>query len=314
MYSKTLEILKEAVPTARRMAILLGQANPVTMQAIESAVRGLKITVEPHVATEPEHLDAALAAIGRSSGRRLIRASKRTCLPTPKEDREFLREAVGCLRVYPFREAVEDGGFLSFGPSQLGMARQGASFVVRILKGAQPGRVTRRAADHVRAGHQPQDRQGARPDGPAVAAAASGPGQSSDPARPNQADDTASRRGAVSLTPRGRRGIVAATARDCSFLSRTVRSHREGEPSMTTRGRRQTSSPSHVDRRQFLARTGWGAAGAAALAAGVRPGTGLRPGGVDHHRLDPGEHRSPRSGAARSRAPRPGIRRCSIRA
>jgi putative ABC transport system substrate-binding protein len=45
-YSKTLEILKEAVPTA----ILLGQANPVTTQAIESAVRSLKITVEPHVA------------------------------------------------------------------------------------------------------------------------------------------------------------------------------------------------------------------------------------------------------------------------
>jgi len=66
-YSKTLEILKEAVPTARRVAVLLGQANPVTMQAIESAVRGLKITVEPHMATEPEHLDAALAAIRRST-------------------------------------------------------------------------------------------------------------------------------------------------------------------------------------------------------------------------------------------------------
>jgi putative ABC transport system substrate-binding protein len=39
-YSKTLEILKEAVPTARRVAVLLGQANPVTMQAIESAIRG----------------------------------------------------------------------------------------------------------------------------------------------------------------------------------------------------------------------------------------------------------------------------------
>jgi putative tryptophan/tyrosine transport system substrate-binding protein len=137
-YSKTLEILKEVVPTARRVAVLLGQAYPGTMQAIESAVRGLKITMEPHMATEPEHIDPALAAIRRStvdamyvppSGvtyqhrKRIVDFSASSRLPT----------------VYPFREAVDDGGLLSFGASQLGMARQAASFVVRILKGARPG-------------------------------------------------------------------------------------------------------------------------------------------------------------------------------
>jgi ABC-type uncharacterized transport system substrate-binding protein len=137
-YSKTLEILKEAVPTANRVAVLLGQANPVTMQAIDLAIRGLKITVEPHTAAEPEHLDGALAAIGGSKAdamyvppsglayqhrRKIIDFAARSRLPT----------------VYPFRESVEEGGLLSFGASQAGMARQAASFVARILQGARPG-------------------------------------------------------------------------------------------------------------------------------------------------------------------------------
>src|SRR5713101_6644874 len=43
-------------------------------------------------------------------------------------------------------------------------------------KGRETGRSPRGAADDVRAGHQPQDRQGPRPDDPAVALAASGSG------------------------------------------------------------------------------------------------------------------------------------------
>jgi putative ABC transport system substrate-binding protein len=137
-YSKTLEILKEVVPTARRVAILLGQANPVTMQAIESAVRGLKITVEPHMATEPEHLDAALAAIKRSTAEALYVPPSGLAYQHRKKIVDF---AAGSRlpTVYPFREAVDDGGLLSFGASQIGMARQAASFVARILKGARPG-------------------------------------------------------------------------------------------------------------------------------------------------------------------------------
>src|SRR5712692_10763293 len=113
-YSKTLEILKEAVPTARRVAVLLGQANPVTVQAIEAAVRGLKITVEPHVATEPEHLDAALAAIRRSRVDAMYVPPSGLAYQHRKKIVEFSAGS-RLPTVYPFREAVDDGGLLSFG-------------------------------------------------------------------------------------------------------------------------------------------------------------------------------------------------------
>jgi putative ABC transport system substrate-binding protein len=137
-YSKTLEILKEAVPTAARVAVLLGQANSVTMEAIDAAILGLKIKVEPHVATEPEHLDAALTAVRRSKVDALYVPPSGLTYQYRKKIVSFAASS-RLPTVYPFSEAVEEGGLLSFGASQVGMAQQAAGFVARILRGARPG-------------------------------------------------------------------------------------------------------------------------------------------------------------------------------
>jgi putative ABC transport system substrate-binding protein len=41
--------------------------------------------------------------------------------------------------VHAYRELVEAGGLMSFGPSYAGMHKRAAYFVDRILKGAKPG-------------------------------------------------------------------------------------------------------------------------------------------------------------------------------
>ncbi len=71
---------------------------------------------------------------------------------------------------------------------------------------------------------------------------------------------------------------------------------------MTTRGRRQTSSPSSVDRRQFLARAGWGTAGAAALAAGVRPRRASAQAGSTITEWIPASTKPPKRGGTLTRA------------
>jgi putative ABC transport system substrate-binding protein len=94
--------------------------------------------VESHMATEPEHLDGALTAIRRSMVDAMYVPPSGLAYQHRKKIIDFSAGA-RLPAVYPFREAVDDGGLLSFGASQVGMARQAANFVVRILKGARPG-------------------------------------------------------------------------------------------------------------------------------------------------------------------------------
>jgi putative ABC transport system substrate-binding protein len=65
-------------------------------------------------------------------------------LPSPffNAQRRRLIELAARYRLpafYEFREYVEDGGLMSYGPSILEMFRSSASHVDRILKGARPG-------------------------------------------------------------------------------------------------------------------------------------------------------------------------------
>ena len=64
------------------------------------------------------------------------------------------------LSVPSFREL---GGLLSYGKDGSTNIRRAASYADRILKGEKPGDLPVQCADQVRAGHQSQDRQGARP-------------------------------------------------------------------------------------------------------------------------------------------------------
>ena len=72
--------------------------------------------------------------------------------------------------MYPNREFPVYGGLMSYGLNVVVLFRRAATFVDKILKGRQARRPPGRAAHEVRAGDQPQDRQGAWPHSAARAA------------------------------------------------------------------------------------------------------------------------------------------------
>jgi hypothetical protein len=65
--------------------------------------------------------------------------------------------------VYGFRFHVEHGGLIAYAPDELEQYRRAAAYVDRILRGDKPVDLPPPSANQVRAGDQPEDRQGARP-------------------------------------------------------------------------------------------------------------------------------------------------------
>ena len=63
--------------------------------------------------------------------------------------------------IYPYRYFVTAGGLMCYGPDDIEQYRRGASYIDRILKGEKPADLPVRRRP-IRAGDQPQNREGAR--------------------------------------------------------------------------------------------------------------------------------------------------------
>src|SRR6516164_8976222 len=74
----------------------------------------------------------------------------------------------GVPAIYYNRAYAESGGLIAYGDDYAEEFRQAAGYIDRILKGAKASRSASPESEEVRAGHQSQDRQGARPDHPRI--------------------------------------------------------------------------------------------------------------------------------------------------
>ena len=138
---KQLELLKETVPTIRRVAILLNPANPtqpVAIRDVNVAAGSLSVQLQFLEARESHEFDSAFASMGRERmGALVVIADTMFVL-----HRKRLAELAARSRLptaYGWREHVEAGGLMSYGASLSDLFRRSATFVDRILKGAKPG-------------------------------------------------------------------------------------------------------------------------------------------------------------------------------
>ena len=139
--AKRLEALRECLPGLKRVAVLANLRNPssaVEVKEMEGAARTQSIEIHVEDARLPEQYPDAFAAIARGGWRALVV----TADPVLSSNRERVLALAARHRlptIYEWREIVEAGGFMSYGPSLADVNGRVAGYVDRILKGADPG-------------------------------------------------------------------------------------------------------------------------------------------------------------------------------
>jgi putative ABC transport system substrate-binding protein len=139
--AKRLELLRELVPGAARVAVLVNPANPATettLKGTELAARAMGLQLQVFNASTSREIDAAFPSLVRErpdalfvggdaffTGRRvqLVNTAARHAVPA----------------AYSAREFPEVGVLMSYGGNVPDAYRQVGVYAARILKGAKPG-------------------------------------------------------------------------------------------------------------------------------------------------------------------------------
>jgi len=137
---KRLELVREVVPKLSHIAVLWNPDNPLhagSLKETRAAAQVLGIKVQLLGIRTSEEFQAAFAAIVKERPGALLVLADRLFLYHRARIVDF--EAKHRLPgVYAYRELVEAGGLMSFGPSYAGLHRRAAYYVDKILKGAKP--------------------------------------------------------------------------------------------------------------------------------------------------------------------------------
>ena len=137
---KRLELLKEAVPKASRVAVFF---NPETVSTtsrwkeIETAAQPLELKLQPLEVRTPEDFAGAFKAAKKESAQAVI-VFRVAVFTTHRERLINLASENKLPAMYELREFVEAGGLMSYSAHEAANYRRAAHYVDRILKGAKP--------------------------------------------------------------------------------------------------------------------------------------------------------------------------------
>ena len=139
-FGKALELLKEAVPKARYVAVLSNPANPSQALAIRDlkvAAQSLGLRLLLLEASSPDEFGRVFAEIAKERVDAIFVVAESLFIL----HRAALADLALKYRLptmYGVRENVLAGGLMSYGPSLTDSSRRAANFVDKILKGAKP--------------------------------------------------------------------------------------------------------------------------------------------------------------------------------
>ena len=138
--AKRLEILKEAVPNLRTVAMLFNAADlamSLRSRAAEAAAKVLDVSVQTLGVREPSDFGNAFAEMTRSRPDAILMVSDTLTVLNRKLVMEFAANN-RLPAIYEFSFLVRDGGLMSYGPNLRETGERVGDLVVRILRGARP--------------------------------------------------------------------------------------------------------------------------------------------------------------------------------
>ena len=138
---KRLELLKEAVPKAARVAVFYDPATPASVRDVKEvlpvAARALKLTIQPWEIRSADDFEKVFAAMDKQRPDGLYVFNSPLMRPNRKHIVDFALKS-RLPSVHESREAVEAGGLMYYGADLAESYRRVATYVDRILKGAKP--------------------------------------------------------------------------------------------------------------------------------------------------------------------------------
>ena len=133
---KCVELLREALPQASRLALLANADDPFTAPFLEqvlSVATALRFDAETFMIRDPTELDAAFAQLRQHAVEAVV------VQPSLHRRRAFeFGLANRMAMASPYVRAAVEGALISYGPDSIEQYRAAAAVADRVLKGADP--------------------------------------------------------------------------------------------------------------------------------------------------------------------------------
>jgi putative ABC transport system substrate-binding protein len=138
--AKRLELLKEAVPKASRVAVLWHpdfSSHVESLRGLKRAAQALGVELQPVAFRHPQDFEAGFAAMRQGGADALLVMGHPMTFNAATHLAELtVRGRLPAISLY--REFAQAGGLMAYGASIAHLYRRAASYVDKILKGAKP--------------------------------------------------------------------------------------------------------------------------------------------------------------------------------
>jgi putative ABC transport system substrate-binding protein len=139
--AKRLELLRELLPGAARVAVLINPANAAnteaTLKDVQAAARTMGLQIRVISASTSREIDAAFATFEGEQPDALFVGSG-PLFTSQSAQLAVLAARYRVPAIYAARQIVEAGGLMSYGASLTDTIRRAGVFTGRVLKGAKP--------------------------------------------------------------------------------------------------------------------------------------------------------------------------------